>query len=126
VPKDGGEAVQVTHSGGFRVTESLNSEHIYYINQRSLFRMPTKGGVETEVASGVLSLFPIGVTEKGVYFSGPDLAIQLFDPATGKISTVATLEKPSAGFSVSPDDAYIIWAQQDRNTTDLMLVEGFR
>jgi hypothetical protein len=27
---------------------------------------------------------------------------------------------------VSPDGRYVVWAQRDRNTTDLMLVENFR
>jgi len=128
VPKDGGEAVQVTHSGGFSVTESPNGEHIYYgkLDVASLFRMPTKGGEETEVLPGNSS-GPIAMTAKGVYFFAPKGdAIQLFDPATGKVSTVATLEKGTWGASVSPDDAYIVWSQEDRNTTDLMLVEGFR
>jgi len=30
------------------------------------------------------------------------------------------------GLSVSPDDHDVVWAQIDRNTIDLMLVENFR
>jgi len=127
-PKDGGEAVPVTHSGGVRVTESPNGDYVYYVKEKAtgFFRMPTKGGEEAEVVPNI-SYFPsIGVTKKGVYFSAPGKPgrIQLFDTATGKVSTVA--EKASPMFSVSPDDAYIIWSQEDKSTTDLMLVEGFR
>jgi len=80
--------------------------------------------VETGVLSGIGSA-PI-VTAKGVYFLAPG-AIQLFDSTTGNVSAVATLENMSMrGWSVSPDGAYIIWSQMDKNTTDLMLIEGFR
>jgi len=30
------------------------------------------------------------------------------------------------GLCISPDDAYVVWAQVDRNAQDLMLVENFR
>ena len=67
------------------------------------------------------------MTAKGVYFTAPDAkAVKRFDPATGKVSTVATLNKESYYLIISPDAAYVVWAQEDRDTTDLMLVEGFR
>ena len=83
------------------------------------------------------------MTSKGVYFvpSPPGAnAIQFLDAASGKVSTLATLDKPAAGgpdqatldrpvaggLAVSPDDAYVLWSQMDRNTFNLMLVEGFR
>jgi eukaryotic-like serine/threonine-protein kinase len=134
VPKDGGEEIQITHSGGLRASESWDGQYIYYYKDQDtgpsipLFRMRTEGGPETEVA--LANGFPADsdVTEKGVYFFAPGAKeIQLLDPGTGKVSTLATLDKESGGqFTASPDDAYIVWTQDDRNTTDLMLVEGFR
>jgi len=68
-----------------------------------------------------------GVTSKGVYFQRDGRTIQFLDSATGKISTIAALDKPmSGGMSVSADDAYVVWSQVDRDSMDLMLVEGFR
>jgi hypothetical protein len=83
------------------------------------------------------------VTSKGVYFVPPPPGantIQFLDAASGKVSRLATLEKPAAadvdnatlnkpvagGLAVSPDDAHVVWSQMDRNTFNLMLVEGFR
>ena len=69
-----------------------------------------------------------GVTSKGVYFNPNAKTIQFLDTATGKIGTIAELDKPipGAGLCVSPDEAYVVWSQTDRNSRDLMLVDGFR
>ena len=67
------------------------------------------------------------VTAKGVYFMTEGSAVQFLETATGKAGTLATLDMPlSGGMCLSPDDAYLVWGQVDRNTTDLMLVENFR
>jgi hypothetical protein len=70
-----------------------------------------------------------GVTAKGVYFLSDEKTLQLLDAATGKITTVATADKPSFGddgISVSPDDAYIVFAEDEFAGSDIMLVESFR
>jgi Tol biopolymer transport system component len=130
MPKDGGEAVQMTHSGGYVAFESPDGKYLYYnkLRQRGIFRMPTEGGEETPVVPGALFDPSFGLTSKGVYSIGADArTIQFLDTASGKVSTLATLDK---GFidhiCVSPDDAYFMWAQSDQSTQDLMLVEGFR
>jgi Tol biopolymer transport system component len=132
-PKDGGEPVQVTRSGGYAALESPDGKYIYYdkFSEPGLYRMPAQGGEETQIlhagpTAGYFATF--GVTSKGVYFR-PDAdakAIQFFDAATGKISSIAALDKPLSGLCVSPDDAYVLWAQTDRDSMDLMLVDGFR
>ena len=56
----------------------------------------------------------------------------MFDAATGKITTVANAEKYSfgsafgGGISVSPDDAYMVFAEVGLSGSDLMRVENFR
>ena len=132
-PKDGGEAVQVTRSGGYSAFESSDGKYIYYtkFSPRSafygdgLFRMPAQGGEETQVLEGRVSIF-FQVTSKGIYFHANAQTIQFLDAATGKISTIAKLDKVEQSIGVSPDDAYVVWEQTDQNNTDLMLVEGFR
>ena len=52
--------------------------------------------------------------------------IEFLDAATGKVSTIATLDSPAYRLAVSPDGAYLLWPQLDRETQDLMLVENFR
>jgi dipeptidyl aminopeptidase/acylaminoacyl peptidase len=134
-PKDGGEPVQVTRSGGYAAFESPDGKYIYYnkFNKPGLYRMPAQGVEETPILQ---ASFPwsdtayarFGVTSKGVDFFSDDKTIQFLDTATEKISTVAVLDKPNAWVTigVSPDDAYVVWSQADRESTDLMLVEGFR
>ena len=132
VPKEGGPAVQVTHSGGSGAFESPDGRYIYYTKWSlhgqlySLFRMPAQGGEETQILPRVL--FPnYGVTSKGIYFASERRTIQFLDLATGKVSTLAVLDKDIyGGLCASPDDAYVVWAQMDRSGSDLMLVEQFR
>ena len=129
-PAGGGQAVQVTRSGGATALESPDGKYIYYMKEPTppgLFRMPVEGGEEKQVLPGIVYWADFGVTAKGVYFMPDRRTIQLLDTATGKVSTLATLDKPmGAGICVSPDDAYVVWAQVDRISRDLMLVEGFR
>jgi dipeptidyl aminopeptidase/acylaminoacyl peptidase len=150
VSRDGGEAIQVTRAGGHVAFESPDGKYLYYTKfnpRRSaepLFRMPAGGGEEVQVVPGVASWELFGVTSKGVYFAPPQPGagtIQFLDATSGKVSTLATLgmpvtgggmfqatlDKPVAGgLAVSPDDAYVVWSQLDRSTSNLMLVEGFR
>jgi len=128
IPVGGGEAVQVTRSGGVAALESPDGKYIYYVKEPGppgLFRMPTEGGGEKQVLPDNIGWTGFAVTAKGVYFR-MGRTIRLLEEATGKISTVATMDKPFGGISVSPDDAYVVWSQTDRNTLDLMLVENFR
>jgi len=54
--------------------------------------------------------------------------IRFLDPGSGRASTLATLEKDDGwgGLCVSPDDRFVVWAQDDRNTSEVMLVDGFQ
>jgi Tol biopolymer transport system component len=130
-PSGGGEAVQVTHTGGGAAFESADGKYLYFVSQQGgalvLYRMPTAGGEEKQVAPRVDEWFSFGVTAKGVYFFPDPNTLQLLDERTGRISTVAPLERNSAntGMAVSADDAFVVFAQVDTRA-DLMLVEGFR
>jgi Tol biopolymer transport system component/tRNA A-37 threonylcarbamoyl transferase component Bud32 len=130
MPVGGGQAVQVTRSGGAAALESPDGKYIYYVKEpgpSGLFRMPTEGGEEKQVLAPTLGWGSFGVTAKGVYSVRDGRTIQFLDTATGKTSTLATLDKPmSGGMCVSPDDAYVVWGREERNTLDLMLVENFR
>jgi Tol biopolymer transport system component/serine/threonine protein kinase len=135
LPRDGGEAIQVTRAGGYVAFETPDGKYLYYTKSSShgpqpLFRAPAGGGEEVQVLPGIGSWDVLCVTSKGVYFAppgpGPD-TIQFLDAASGKVSTLATLSRPlSIGLAVSPDNAYVVWSQTDRQTINLMLVEGFR
>jgi Tol biopolymer transport system component len=130
VSKDGGEPVQVTRSGGYAAFESPDGKYLYYdkFSQPGVFRMPAQGGEEKQIlqAPPAQQYRMFAVTAKGVYFSPDAKTIQLLDTATNKISTIASLDKPLNALTVSQDDAYVVWSQTDRNSADLMLVDGFR
>ena len=125
VPKDGGKAVQMTSSGGYRSHASPDGRYIYYNKngQPGLFRMPAEGGAETQVLT---SPSYVALTARAIYFGEGARTINRLDLGTGKISRVAVLDKPGNALSVSPDEAFLVWGQTDRNTCDLMLVENFR
>jgi hypothetical protein len=124
--------VQVTHTGGGAAFESADGKFLYFISERggtyNLFRASLDGGEEKLVAPVVADFHNFSVTAKGVYFF-PDLTtLQLLDEKTGLIRTVARLEGHSAhlGITVSADDAYLVFTEEDNSRSDLMLMENFR
>jgi hypothetical protein len=129
-PSAGGEAVQVTHTGAGASFESADGKYLYFIstngNPSPLMRMPVGGGEEKAVVPRVIFWYSFCVTAKGVYFLSDPQTLQLLDERTGRIRTVARLEKHAASYiTVSPDDASLVFVQRDERG-DLMLVEGFR
>jgi hypothetical protein len=73
------------------------------------------------------------VVEKGIYVATANTpsqpVIEFFNLATGKVTHVATLDKPISrsdpGISVSPDRRWLLFAQMDQSGSDIMLVENF-
>ena len=132
MPAAGGPAAQVTRNGGGGAFESADGKYLYHdrnpeIGADSLYRMPVEGGQEVEVVSRLHDYNFFGVTAKGVYFMPDSRTIRFLDPASGRVSTLATLEKDVwNGLCVSPDDRSVVWSQQDRVSSELMLVDNFR
>jgi hypothetical protein len=134
MPADGGgEAVQVTKLGGGRASESQDGQWLYYSRSEfdsSLWRVPTGGGQEQQVLDSAYAInFATG--RDGIYFmrnTTGKIPIEFFDFASLKRTLLATLDKaPIGGFSVSPDERWILYTQLDEAWSgDLMLVENFR
>jgi eukaryotic-like serine/threonine-protein kinase len=126
MPAEGGPDVQVTRAGGHDARSSPDGKYLYYVKESlsGLFRMPADGREETAVVEHSVGFLGFGVTAKGVYFVS-NRNLQFLDTTTGRIKSLG-LVAPSGGMCVSPDDRYVVWSQLDRNTADLMLVEGFR
>ena len=124
VPKNGGKPEQITHAGGN--WSRASDGYIYYnkSQERGLFKMPAEGGAETRVLPSAQNW---EVTKTAIFIleEGRRIVNRL-DLATGMISRVAVLDEPVNGWSVSPDEAFIVWDQTDTNTVDLRLVENFR
>jgi hypothetical protein len=72
--------------------------------------------------------------KEGIYFATANLRsqplIEFFNFATGKVTQVATLDKPISrsepGLAVSPAGRFLLFVQLDQSGSDIMLVEGFR
>jgi Tol biopolymer transport system component len=133
MPAAGGAAAQVTRNGGMAALESADGKYLYYDKNSgssadSLYRMSVEGGQEVEVVPHLGEYDSFGVTAKGVYFISDSRTIRFLDPGSGRVSTLATLEKSvlEGGLCVSPDDRFVVWTQQDRVSSELMLVDNFR
>jgi eukaryotic-like serine/threonine-protein kinase len=132
MPAAGGPAVQVTRNGGGAAFESADGKYLYYdrhlySDPDPLYRMPVEGGQEVEVVPRLRDWTCFGVTAKGVYFMPDSRTIRFLDPGSGRVSTLATLEKDVwYGLCVSPDDRFVVWSQQDRLSSEMMLVDNFR
>jgi dipeptidyl aminopeptidase/acylaminoacyl peptidase len=132
MPVEGGEAVQVTKHGGYVAFESLDGKFLYFakdLGQTSLWRVPVDGGEETRILESVVGqAFAPG--RKGVYFLAPRTdgtsAVQLLNFATGKVTTIAVIHRPTSfGLSVSPDERFVLYTQVDQEGRNLILVENF-
>lgn len=135
LPVSSASPIQVTKRGGNLSQESLDGKLLYYSKGPgtggSLWSVPLSGGEERQV----LQYIPFGtfvVASSGVYFlarSGPSLPgeIVFLNSATGNISTVMALEKPSfIGLSLSPDGRRLLFSQVDSEESDLIMVDNWR
>ncbi len=86
--------------------------------------------MENEVLDSVYA-FNYAVVKDGIYFipAARDgrFAIYFLNFSTGRTSQLASIAKQvQYGFSVSPDERWILYPQVDHQGSDLMLVENFR
>ncbi len=139
MPAEGGRAVQVTRQGGFVALESKDGKYLYHCKGigPGIWRMPVEGGQEIPIVSGHPRAGCWGqwaLANEGIYFikakwQGPAAAVEFFDFATARITTVIGLDKVTdfiSGFEISPDRREILYAQRDPINSDIMLVENFR
>lgn len=141
MPSGGGEATQMTHSGGFGPMESPDGRFVYYARGRTapgLWRMPVSGGVETLVLEMLKPTFwgLWAVVHEGIYFldSGPGgpppCTVKFLDFQTRSISDLAILESLKLvhyqGLALSPDHQRILYPQLDHSTGEIMLATTLR
>ncbi|MFN0109923.1 MAG: winged helix-turn-helix domain-containing protein, partial [Blastocatellia bacterium] len=133
MPAIGGQAVQITKTGGRQAAESPDGKYLYFSkkpDEPGIWRVPTAGGEEKLIlVQGHTGNWAI--SELGIYLvnpaTKPQATLELFSFATNKISTVATLKKWAfTDLTVSPDGHKFLWSQVDRNESDLILVGNFR
>jgi Tol biopolymer transport system component len=135
IPATGGPAVQVTHGGGLAAQESWDARHVYYAKTeagKDLWRVPVEGGEETPVPG----VQPEAWTEwtlsrAGIYWTSGSrgyYAIHFFDFESGRSEMLFSKQSPADTIclAVSPDEKWILHAEQPNPQSELMLVENFR
>jgi dipeptidyl aminopeptidase/acylaminoacyl peptidase len=135
MPASGGPSEQVTHHGGSSPTVSPDGRFLYYVKDRgigesSLWRVPLRSGDERQIVPKIHH-FSYAVTGQAVYFSAPQPSgggtIELLDAVTAKHSILVRTNKTlHFGVSISPDARYLLFAQNDYQGANLMMVENFR
>ncbi|HSB13984.1 MAG TPA: protein kinase, partial [Bryobacteraceae bacterium] len=143
IPAGGGQAEQVTRNGGFSAFESPDGSSVYFWRGGGVYRIRKTGGEETEIlAEKSIGPFGFALGRKGIYYfreaywedaQAPPEGIawrQLqYLPFDGGTPATITAVKPDPRFasvSVSPDERFILYGQDDQSGSDLMLVENFR
>jgi Tol biopolymer transport system component len=140
MPAQGGEAVQVTRQGGgVEAFESADGQYVYYdkTGTRTLWRIPAGGGKEELAVEAPIRHGHWAVLKDGLLILNPEAqptpTLERFHSASGRRETLRPLELGQitvSGFTtpavaVSPDGRWILYVNMERNTSDLMLVEGF-
>ena len=126
-----GDAVQVTHAGGFKAVEGADGA-LYYTEAPStggLWRVPASGGPSVRLIDEVLhSAF--AVVDNGIYYidrSSRGTRLRFFDLPTRTSLTVADgLGDVRPLLTASPDGRTILYSRLDTAVEDLMIVDNFR
>lgn len=123
--------MQVTQHGGAVPFESVNGEDLYYTKDQGLWKKPVRGGDEIRVGTPLFRN-NFALTKRGIYFlqaspsSETPLHFQFLDFATHAVQTIAVIPGPVCDeISVSPDQRWLLFNKNDREGSELMLIENF-
>ena len=136
IPAVGGQAVQLTQTGGFEAKESKDGKWLYYskwFSEQGIWKMPIEGGNGTLVLNRNNFRY-WDLTDQGICFidfdAKPHATINVYDFATQRVTRIGTVDKEPPGDSgalaVSPDAQWVLYPQVDRRESHIMLVENFR
>ena len=137
-PVAGGAAEQVTRDGGFRALQSQNGQWLYFskLDAAGVYRMPLAEGS----AAIVLPAYPAEfwgrwtlIGDKILYFAmrpndrrGDPTELRIFDPSTGKDSTVGVTPfhpvRWDGALDVSSDGRYALVSLLEREGSDIHLL----
>jgi Tol biopolymer transport system component/DNA-binding winged helix-turn-helix (wHTH) protein len=136
------KVAQITRHSGMHAQDSPDGTTIYYekpenptatwsLPKKGVWSMPSGGGSETLLVPEATLFWQ--VRPEGIYYvdneAQPHPKVQLFRFGTGKITTVAYLDKSpylSPGLCISPDGRTLLYPQIDASGSDLMLVKNGR
>jgi Tol biopolymer transport system component len=132
VAASGGKPQQVTQNSGNEPFESPDGKLLYYTNSKGLWAMPAAGGDSKLVLNEPVFLL-YALAGRSVYYGvRSPAALWVLRTDTGRKFEYVRFPKDGIGFdggtvfSVSADERTILFAQTDRQESDLMLVENFR
>ena len=142
VSAGGGEALRITHHGGFEPKESADGKHLFYLERHphglgtdptvKLKRMPVAGGQEEVVLERVRP-FLWSVTDSGIVFVTREAdfdAIDRYQFSDRRVARVGRLGFRLPGsythMSVSRDGRWALATKIVRSDSDLMRLDNFR
>jgi Tol biopolymer transport system component len=136
-----GEMRQVTHDGGYFGQESADGNLVYFTKPKDematwtysapgLYSIGKNGDREKLVIPGIG--WHWRATKDGVYFTDnrtkPKPTVKLFHSDTGRVETVASLDKEAwgnpGGIAISPEGKTFLYTQVDTQGRDLVLVKN--
>ena len=135
VPAEGGQPVQMTHSGGHAALESLDGKYVYYsktyMAEPEIWRVPVGGGEEVPmplIHPGTWASWQ--VVEGGIVFVGPSLGHQavlsFYDFNKNRTTALAVLDLVPFWLGATTDGKTVAFDQRGREQSQAMLVENFR
>ena len=137
VPREGGTATQVTRNGGANAKASRDGQWIFYQGLTPpllVHRARIDGSEDTVVVAEDVRIGMFAATERGLWFvtnpvaGKPAVTLKRLDFAAGTVRDVTTIDfvPIPVGLSVSADERYAFITRNDRNGSDLLLVNDFR
>jgi Tol biopolymer transport system component len=133
----GGPDVRVTQNGGVTAFESYDGKYLYFtkeddVTSTALWKMPVRGGDETQVVNGVFRRDFVTSTH-GIFFVSPGEKsegaemLRFVDYHARSVKTVAKLGRSVCnGLTVPPDERFALYAAcNPQGGSDLMLIDKF-
>jgi Tol biopolymer transport system component len=134
IPAEEGEPIQLTREGGLRPRESADGRFVYYADRpriSSIRRIPVNGGEELPVMAGRTTFVGLWTLWRNQIVhadsSAPPTRVDVFDLETGQVNRIFSGDLGLyIGMTVSPDGRWVLLSIGEPDTSDIMLVEGFR
>jgi len=127
----GGPPVQLTRNFGTEPFESPDGAQLYYTNDQGLWSMPVAGGDPKLVLREAVG-YRYALAGHSIYYFADARSLWVLRTDTGRkfeyVHFPREVEDFGGGtlFTVSADERTILFAQTDRQESDLKLVENFK
>ena len=134
-PDDPAAPVRITRGGGFAAIEAPDGRTLFFTKRNAhgaweLWRRPVGDGDEVQVLPSVATWGDFDVSAEGITWidsAGRHPALRRLRLPDGPETLLARLpHRVAFGVSVAPGSNDILYTQLDLETSELMLVEGFR